>query len=143
MRKDIGGKLMITLEINLDKNLRKVQIKDAVLFNAILSRSDKLIKKIIKSVDSSYVINNSFFEIINNFIDFDDEGVSLYGGLIVRTSLEEYAVLFLEHSNLDEEYMLSLINQYIKDVGDHIPKEVNVYKFEVQKEVFLQVIKNM
>ncbi len=134
---------MVTIELNLDKKFDKVKIDDNILFNALLGKNHKLVKKYIKSVGPFYKISDAFFEIVNNFVDFDNNGVSLYGGLIVRTGLSDYAILYLEGSSLDEEYMVKLIDEYIKDTMDYIPKEVNVNKFEIRREVFISTLKKL
>lgn len=134
---------MVTIDLNLNSKLKKVSIKDDILFNALLSKNHKLIKKFIKSYNPLYKISDAFFEIVNNFVDFTDKGVSLYAGLIVRTGLCEYAVLYLENSTVDEEYMIKLIDEYINDVGDYRPKEVNINKFEIKRDTFLHTLKKM
>lgn len=134
---------MITLELNIDKELSKVQIKDEILFNVLLSKNPKLIKKLIKSISPFYKISEAFFEIVNTYVDFTNEGVSIYTGLIVRTGLNKYAVLYLENTIIDEEYMLKLIDDYVREVGDYIPKEIDVDKFEISRRVFLSILKNM
>ncbi len=134
---------MITIELNLDKKFEKVKVNDNVLFNALLGKNPKMIKKYIKSIHPLYKISDTFFEIINNFVDFDKSGVSLYAGLIVRTGLTDYTVLYLEGSSLDEEYMVKLIDDYIKDTMDYVPKEVNINKFEIKKELFLSTLRRL
>ncbi len=134
---------MVTIELNLDKRFDKVKINDDILFNALLGKNHALIKKYIKFVSPFYKISDAFFEVVNNFVDFDDNGVSLYAGLIVRTGLSDYAILFLEGSTLDEEYMVKVIDDYIKDTMDYVPEEVNVNKFEVKREIFLSTLKKL
>lgn len=134
---------MINLDLNLRKTKQKIKIKDEVLFNALLSKNPKLIKKLIKSIRPFYKISDAFFEIVNTFVDFTLDGVSIYTGLIVRTGLDDYAVLHLEGVPLDEEMMLKIIDVYIKDTGDHTPIEINVNKFEINRKVFLSIMENI
>lgn len=134
---------MITIELNLDKKFDKVKIGDEILFNALVGNNHKLIKKCIKSVWPLYKISDVFFEVVNNFVDFDNKGVSLYGGLIVRTGLVDYAILYLEGSNIDEEYMVKVIDEYIRDTMDYFPEEVNIDKFEIKREVFLNTLRKL
>ncbi len=134
---------MIKLDLKLDGKIQKVQLKDEVLFNSILRMNTTLIKKFIKSIHPTYKISSAFFQIVNNYIDFTSNGVSIYVGLIVRTGLDDYAVLYLEGSHIEEEYMLKIIDEFIRDTGDHTPKEININKFEVRKELFLASISNM
>lgn len=134
---------MITLDLKINNTDGKVKLKDDVLFNAVLSKNPKLISKLIKSIHPLYKISDDFFEIVNTYIDFTQNGISLYSGLVVRTNLNDYAVLYLEDSEIDEEYLIKVLDEYIHDIGDYTPKEINVNKFEIDKSVFLSIIKNM
>lgn len=134
---------MITLDLNVKGKSGSWYIKDEILFNAILSKNTQLIKKFIKSIHPLYKITNTLFEIVNNYVDFSDECLSLYCGLIVRTGLRDYAVLYLEGTSIDEDYMINLIDEYIHDIGERIPKEVNVCKFEINKKAFLHATKKL
>jgi len=133
---------MITLDININNEIKSIKIKDDVLFNALLIEHPSSIKKIINAITYNYKISDDFFEILNKFIDITEDGVSLYPGLIVRTGLYDYAILYLESAKIDEEYMLKIINEYIYDVGDHNYKTININKFEVDKITFLEVNKD-
>lgn len=133
---------MISLELNINNEIKSVKIHEDVLFNALLIEHPASIKKIINSITCNYNISDDFFEIINKYIDITSEGVSLYPGLIVRTGLCDYAILYLETSKIDEEYMLKIINEYIYDVGDYKYKTININKFEVDKITFLEANKN-
>ncbi|HBA37907.1 MAG TPA: hypothetical protein DCY94_04215, partial [Firmicutes bacterium] len=138
-----GGTLMITIDLNLNNKTKKVSIKDDILFNALLAKNKKIIKKLIRSIKPFYKISDAFFEIVNNFVDFSPGGKSLYAGLIVRVGLCKYAVLYLESSRIDEEYMISLIDSYIHDVGDYRPGEVEVDKIEIKREAFINILKKL
>ncbi len=134
---------MITLDLNIDNKMQKVKIKDEILFNSLLVEHKELIISLIKVMCPSYDLHDAFFDIVNKFVDFTKEGISLYPGLIVRTSLNDYAVLYLEGIDIDEEYMISLINEYIHDIGDYDPKEININKFKNKKKTFLKTLKNI
>lgn len=134
---------MITLDLKIAGKSGILQVKDEVLFNAILGKHPKLIKKFIKSIHPLYKITDTLFEIVNNYVDFSHDGLSLYCGLIARTGLYDYAVLYLEGTTIDEEYMVKLIDDYIHDVGERIPNEINVCKFEVTKKAFLHATKKL
>lgn len=134
---------MVTIDLKLNEHLEKVNIKDEILFNAVLCENPKLIKKIIKSIYPLYRISKAFFEIVNTFVDFTNDGDSLYIGLVVRTSLEDYAVLYLEDTQVNEELLIKVIEDYIHDKGDHQPREININKFEIKHKVFLTVIHNI
>ncbi len=134
---------MITLDLKVDNTKSKVKIKDEILFNAVLAKNPKLIKKLIKSIHPFYKIHKDFFEIVNTYVDFTKNGVSLYPGLIVRTGLIDYAVLYLEDVFVDEEYLIKVIDDYVKDFGYCHFKEININKFEINKKVFVSIIKNM
>lgn len=123
-------------ELNIDGEKKIVTISNNILFNALLAENPSVIKKLIKVIYPFYKIRPAFFEIVNNYADFNNDGTSLYGGLIVRTNLYDYAVLYLEGTCLDEEYMIKIIDDYIKDMGN-IVKEVNINKFEISKITFL------
>lgn len=116
-------------------------ITKELLFNVIISKDLNIIKKIIKNIDSSYKINDEFLQIINGFIDLDKNGFIKYPGLIVRTSIQDYAVLYLEDTKLDEDYIIKLITEYIIDRDDFISKEFNITKFMVKKSSFINIIK--
>ena len=116
-------------------------ITKELLFNVIISKDLNIIKKIIKNIDSSYKINNEFLQIINGFIDLDKNGFIKYPGLIVRTSIQDYAVLYLEDTKLDEDYIIKLITEYVIDRDDFISKEFNITKFMVKKSSFINIIK--
>ncbi len=130
---------MITIDLNIKDKPGKWYLKDEVLFNAIINKNPELIKKFIKTIHPLYNITDSLFDIVNNYVDFSKEQTSLYCGLIVRTGLFEYAVLYLEGTTIDEDYMVSLIDEYIHDIGE-IPNEVNVSKFIIEKKAFLKAI---
>ena len=122
----------------------KIELKSItkeILFNVIISKDLNVIKKIIKNIDSSYKINNEFLQIINGFIDLDKNGFIKYPGLIVRTSIQDYAVLYQEDTKLDEDYIIKLITEYIIDRDDFISKEFNITKFMVKKSLFINIIK--
>ena len=122
----------------------KIELKNItkeLLFNVIISKDLNIIKKIIKNIDSSYKINNEFLQIINGFIDLDKNGFIKYPGLIIRTSIQDYAVLYLEDTKLDEDYIIKLITEYVIDRDDFISKEFNITKFMVKKSSFINIIK--
>ena len=121
----------------------KIELKNItkeLLFNVIISKDLNIIKKIIKNIDSSYKINDEFLQIINGFIDLDKNGFIKYPGLIVRTSIQDYAVLYLEDTKLDEDYIIKLITEYVIDRDDFISKEFNITKFMVKKSSFISII---
>ena len=122
----------------------KIELKNItkeLLFNVIISKDLNIIKKIIKNIDSSYKINNEFLQIINGYIDLDKNGFIKYPGLIIRTSIQDYAVLYLEDTKLDEDYIIKLITEYVIDRDDFISKEFNITKFMVKKSSFISIIK--
>lgn len=134
---------MITLDLNIDNTMKKVKIKEDVLFNAILSEHPEMIKKIIKTIYFSYDISDAFFTIVNSYIDFTNDGISIYPGLIVRTGLYDFAVLYLENTEIEEEYMVNLIKEFLHDAGHKKTIEANINKFEVDKKTFLNAAKNI
>lgn len=134
---------MITLDLNVGDVLKKVKIKEDVLFNAMLAEHPEMIKALIKATCLTYKVSDAFFTIVNNYIDFDEDGISIYPGLIVRTGPMDYAVLYLESSEIDEEYMISLIKEFIYDVGDLAPAEININQFEISKSEFLSAARNI
>lgn len=134
---------MINLNIKINKKLQKVEIREEVLFNTFLYERLDTIKQLIKLIHPRYKIDPHQFKVINKFIELDSDLVSVYPGLIVKTKFDTYATLYLENTIVDEEYMISLIKDYIYDTQENIPKIVNIDKFEVTKEDFLKVIKNI
>lgn len=134
---------MITLNLKFNDDYKKVAVKDELIFNAILSEHPNMIKSLMKSILPSYKVNKSFFTIVNRFIDFTEDLISIYPGLIVRTGLTDFAVLFLEDTEINEEYMVSLIQEYLYDVGNFLPSDVNINKFEISRNAFLKASKNI
>lgn len=132
---------MITLELNLKNVIHKIELQDEILFNSLLCQNEKLIKKIIKTVQPLYKINDSSFEIINRFVEVTESGNSLYGGLIVRTAFDEFAVLFLENTFPDDDYIIRIIGNYLHDVGENISRTVTINKIEIDKTLFLKAFK--
>ena len=124
-----------------NKKFELKNITKEILFNVIISKDLKIIKKIIKRIDPSYKISDEFLQIINNFVYIDKSGLASYPGLIVRTSIQDYAILYLEDSKLDEDYIVDLITEFIIDRDDYISKEFNITKFIVKKTTFLEIIK--
>ena len=124
-----------------NKKFELKNITKEILFNVIISKDLKIIKKIIKRIDPGYKISDEFLQIINNFVDIDKSGLASYPGLIVRTSIQDYAILYLEDSKLDEDYIVDLITEFIIDRDDYISKEFNITKFIVKKTTFLEIIK--
>lgn len=133
---------MITLDLNIKGSNDTWHVKDEILFNAIIGKDKDLIRKLIKSIHPLYRVKDNFFEVINNFVDFDSNNVSLYCGVIVRTNMFDYAVLYLEDTEIDEEYLISLIDEYIHDIGE-TPEEVNVTKFIIDRTSFLSSLKKL
>lgn len=132
---------MITIELNLKEQIKRISLKDEILFNALLSQNDEMIKRLIKSFSPLYKISDAFYDIVNRFVDVTDEGESLYAGLIVRTSFDEFVVLYLEDSIVDEDYLMRLIEEYIHDTGENVNRTVTINKMEIDKDVFLKAMK--
>ena len=130
---------MIELDLKIDGNVKKVKVDENTLFNAELVKRPELIKSLIKQIKRTYKISESFFEVLNSYVDFNSDGTSLYAGLIVRTNIDSYAVLYLSGATLDEEYMIKIIYEYIYDINDYTPDEINIDKFEVDAKTFLKV----
>ena len=134
---------MLNLNIKINEKLEKVEIREEVLFNTILYDHLDTIRELIKLISPTYKIDSTQFKIINKYIELDNNLVSVYPGLIVKTKLNRYVVLYLENTIVNEEYMLSIIKEYIHDTMENIPKQVNIDKFEVTKSDFLKVIKDI
>lgn len=129
---------MIKIDLKIKDRNDVLCIKDEVLFNALLSQKPDFIKKLLKTIAPFYKIKKTFFEIVNPFVDIDENGNSLYAGLIIRTDYDSYAVLYLENTTIDEEYMISLITNYIHDQGETHEAEIDINTFEVDKKSFLK-----
>ena len=128
---------MIALNLKINNEYKKVNIEENILFNAILSTNPKLIKKLIKTISPSYKINNTFFTIVNQYIEYTEEAKSIYCGLIVRTNAFEYAVLYLENYEVDEIRIMDLVKEFIYDTDDFKPTNITINKIEVDKRTFL------
>lgn len=133
--------MKITLKDN--KSVNEIVIGKDIFFNCILLNNKTLIKKLIKKLNPTYKISKSFFTILNEFIDYEKNGNYKYPGLIVRTNLYNYTVLYLEGTLIDEEYMLSIITEYILDVNDYKPEEINVDLVEITEKEFISAYKNI
>jgi len=129
---------MITLNFKINDKYKKVDLAEDVLFNALLTSHPKMIKTIIKTIAPAYNIKNTYFAVVNKYIDFTEDGLSLYPGLIVRTDLNDYAILYLDSANIDDEYMTALIREFIYDTGDYRPEVVTLNKFEVSHSDFIK-----
>lgn len=132
---------MITLELNLKKEKKKIMLKDEMLFNALLSQNTILIKKLIKEKYPPYDINDSYFDIVNRYVEIDETGLALYAGLIVRTSIDEFVVLFLENSNPDDDYIIKIVESYVANAKDGGSKTVVINKIEIDKNLFSKVMR--
>lgn len=120
-------------------DLKDIKINSDLIFNTILVNNEALIKNLIKKTYSKYVINNEFFFVINKYIDIDKNKDYRYPGLIIRTNIYEYAILFLEGTNIDENLALNIIYDYINDVKDITPNDINITKFNIKKDLFLKL----
>lgn len=132
---------MITLEMNFKDETRKINLKEEILFNALLSKNDKLIKKLIKHNHPFYKISGDFYEVVNKYVDIKEDGSTLYGGLIVRTSFDTFAVLYLEDTEVDDDYIIKTIDEFIHDTGENIARTVTVNKIEITHSLFIKVTK--
>lgn len=130
---------MISLIMKFGDDVREVKIKEEVLFNYILIKHQDKIKHLIKNMDKKYKISDSFFTVINKYVEFDKNNVSIYPGLIVRTNIDDYAILYLENVNIDLDYAKNLIIEYSKDQSDYNPKSININEFEITTKDFLKV----
>ena len=134
---------MINLKLKYGDLYKIVNVKEEHLFNAYLVKYPNLIKKIIHTIAINYKISKTYFYIVNSFIELNEDFDSLYPGLIVRVGLNRYAVLYLQDSQIDEKYMVDVIKEYIYDKGEHLPQEIGIDKFEVDKATFLEASKNI
>lgn len=119
-------------------DLKQVKINNDLLFNAFLVNNQKVIKDLIKKTYSRYKINDEFFFIINKFIDIDKNNNYIYPGLIIRTNVDRYIILYLEETKINEIYAMNIIHDYLKDINDIKIKDINITKFEISKELFFK-----
>lgn len=134
---------MINLKLKFNDEYKNVDINEAHIFNAYLTKNPELIKKLIHSIVFKYKISKTYFSIVNTFIELSDNYVAPYPGLIVRVGIKQYAVLYLEGSTIDEKCMVDIIKEYIYDKGEHLPDEIYIDKFEIDKVCFLEASKNI
>lgn len=134
---------MITLKLNIDKKDKDIQVTDEILINSILNQNPKIINKLIKSIAPFYKISRDYFDIVNPFVDYNSNGDSLYAGLIVRVSIDTYVILYLEGYNIDEKVALLLIDEYIKDIEDFQPKEINIDTFKIKRKKLQKILNNL
>lgn len=119
-------------------DLKQVKINNDLLFNAFLVNNQEVIKDLIKKTYSRYKINDEFFFIINKFIDIDKNNNYIYPGLIIRTNVDRYAILYLENTKINEIYAMNIMHDYLKDINDIKIKNINITKFEISKELFFK-----
>lgn len=134
---------MITLKLNIDKKDKNIQVTDEVLINSVLNQNPKIINKLIKSMAPFYKISKDYFDIVNPFIDYNSNGEALYAGLIVRVAIDTYVILYLEGYSIDEKAALLLIDEYIKDIEDFQPKEINIDTFKIKKKKLKKILDNL
>lgn len=132
---------MIKLELNIKEQTRTIELADEILFNALLSQNQKLICKLIKTIHPLYKISDAFFDIVTKRVDINAEGKTLYGGFIVRTSFDNFAVLYLKDTEVDDDYIVSIVDEYLKDTGENVSMTVNINKFEIDKPLFLKAMR--
>lgn len=120
-----------------DEN-KKLAVRNGFLFNAYLINNPKLIKKLIHSIVRMYKIRDGFFTIVNGYVDINADSNGSYPGLIVRTDYKKYAILYMENSEIDDETMIFLIKEFIYDKGERAPKSIDLDKFEISEEMFLE-----
>ncbi len=132
---------MIKLELKLNGKSRKVKLPDEILFNSLLSQNTKAIKHLIKIALPLCKISPVFFDIVNKYIDVTEDGHCLYGGLIVRTGLDEFAVLYLENTQPQDDYIIELVEQYLRSSGENLSLTVDINKIEIDKALFLRAMK--
>lgn len=134
---------MIILKVKVGEEYRNIKVNDDIIFNSMLSSHPDIIKKLIRSVCPTYKINKSFFTIINQYVELDSNDTTIYTGLIVRTNLFEYAVLYLEGNKVDDIRIMDLIKEFIYDVDDVKPENVNINKMEIDRRTFLLATRNI
>lgn len=132
---------MINLIMKSKDGVKEVKLKEEILFNFVLIKHQDKIKKLIKSIKRDYKFSDAFFTIINKYVEFDENGVSIYPGLVIRTNLDDYAILYLENTTFDLDYAKKLIEEFSQDQGDHIAKEINISEFEINSKDFLNIQK--
>ena len=62
----------------------------------------------------------------------------MYAGLIIRTSLEEFVVLFLKDSDPDDDYIVQILDEYTKDLDEKISDAITINKIEISKDLFFR-----
>lgn len=120
-------------------DLKEVKINKDLLFNVTLVNNEDLVKQLIKKTYPRYKINKEFFFIINKYIDIDKNKEYIYPGLIIRTNISEYAILYLEGTIIDEIHAMNIIHDYLVDINDIKVKDINITKFQISKDLFLKV----
>ena len=133
--------IMIMLELNMKNHTRKIMLKDEMLFNALLSQNTTLIKKLIKCKYPSYKIDETQFDVVNRYVEVAENGTALYAGLIIRTSLDEFVVLFLKESDPDDDYIVQILDEYTKDLDEKISDAITINKIEISKDLFFRAMR--
>lgn len=133
---------MITFKIKCNDEYKNICISEDWLFNSFLIDNEQLINRIIKNILPTFKIKKQYFTILNKYIDFDGEN-AIYPGLIVRTGLTDFVILYLEKSEIDEEYTLKIIMDFLYDTEVTASREININKIEVDKKSLINATKNI
>lgn len=134
---------MINLNIKINEKLEKIELNEEIMFNVVLCENVSLIKKLIKMIHPTYKIDTHQFKIVNKYIELDKDLTALYPGLIVKVKYDTYAILYLEGSVINEEYMISIIKNFIYDTCENSPKQINIDMFEITMSDYLNVLKSI
>lgn len=134
---------MINLNIKINEKLEKIELNEELLFNVVLCENVSLIKKLIKMIHPTYKIDTHQFKIVNKYIELDKDLTALYPGLIVKVKYDTYAILYLEGGVINEEYMISIIKNFIYDTCENSPKQINIDMFEITMSDYLNVLKSI
>lgn len=132
---------MISIEVKTKNSTKRIELSNGILFNSLLCQNEVLVRKLIKEVHPFYKINKTFFEIINKFVDLNEEGRDIYGGLIVRTGFSDFAVLYLENTAVDDDYIVKIIGEYIRDIGENVERTIIINKMELRLSSLLRIFK--
>ena len=133
----------MNLNIKINEKFKKIKLNEELLFNVVLYENTFLIKKLIKMVHPTYKIDSHQFKVVNKYIELNMNLTAVYPGLIVKVKYDTYAILYLENTIVNEEYMISIIKNYIYDTCENSPKQINIDMFEITMNDYLSAVKSL
>lgn len=112
-------------------------LNEYILLNTVLFKhKDKLKTFLLKKGLS---INNSYYEIINPYVEFEANGNVLRIGLLVRINQSDIVIFFKDETDINENALFNTLINYLKDKSiDN--NEVNLYKLKLKNADIINLL---